>query len=161
MIVSVIAARAENDIIGRGNALPWHLPRDLQRFKALTTGHTIIMGRRTWESIGRPLPNRRSIVVTSDPAYRAEGIEVAHSLDEALVRCTDEEEVFVIGGTALFEAALPVAQRLYLTTVHGRPDGDATFPPFDAAGWSEIEREEHPVDEHHAYAHTFSLLVRH
>jgi dihydrofolate reductase len=133
--VTVIAARARNGAIGRDNALPWRLPEDLQHFKATTLGHPVVMGRRTFESIGRALPGRRTLVVTGDPAWRREGCERVASLAEALARCAGDPEVFVAGGARLYAAALPLADRLILTEVDLAPPADTFFPPFDPAAW--------------------------
>ena len=126
---------AQNRIIGANGALPWHLPADLKRFKALTMGHAIVMGRKTWESIGRPLPGRTSVVVTHDPDYRAPGALIAHSLDAAIAACGNDDEIFVIGGAQLFLAALPLASRLYLTTLHRDFSGDTSMPDFAPEQW--------------------------
>lgn len=160
MRISLVVAMAENRVIGRGNDLPWHLPADLRRFKALTTGHVILMGRRTFESIGRPLPRRRSVVISRNPDYRAAGAEVVGSLDEALARAAGEDEVFVIGGAAIFAAALPRADRIYLTLVHARPPGEVRFPPLDEAEWVVAEEEDHPADERHRWPFTFRRYER-
>lgn len=160
MKLSLILAMAENRVIGRGNDLPWHLPADLKRFKALTLDHAIVMGRRTFESIGRPLPRRRSIVISRDPAYAADGVEVAHSLDEALQLAAGDDEVFVIGGAAVFAAALPRADRLYLTRVHAEAEGDVTCPPLDDGSWKLLSEERHEADERHAYPFTFQVYER-
>jgi dihydrofolate reductase len=134
--LSLIVARARNGAIGRDNALPWHLPEDLQHFKATTLGHPILMGRRTFESIGRPLPGRRSIVLTRDPAWAHAGCERAASLDEAVALCAGVPEAFVIGGAQVYAAALPNADRLIITEVDLDVDGDAFFPPTDPAEWT-------------------------
>jgi dihydrofolate reductase len=156
--ISLLAAVADNGVIGRAGDLPWHLPADLKHFKRLTTDHTIIMGRRTYESIGQPLPRRRSIVVTRQTDYPAEGIEVASSFKAALALVHGEGEVFVIGGRSIYEAALPYADRLYMTWVHGQIEGDVHFPPFDVEQWRVLEQSDHPSDEKHAYAMTFQTL---
>jgi dihydrofolate reductase len=146
--LSLIAAVAANGVIGSDNALPWRLPADLKRFKALTLGHPVIMGRKTHESIGRPLPGRRNIVVSRNAAYGAEGCEVATSLEAALAACQDDDgEVFVIGGAQLYAAALPLAQRLYLTEIHAGFAGDAHFPAFDRNAWRETARERQRGEE--------------
>jgi dihydrofolate reductase len=160
MILSCIAAVAENGVIGRGDALPWRLSADLKRFKELTTGHVLIMGRKTFASIGRPLSNRTSIVLTRDPAYRQPGVVVVHSLEEALERCRDEQEVFAIGGAAVFREALPRAQRLYLTRVHAEVAGDVRFPDETLEGWERIEQTSLPADEKNEYATTYEVYVR-
>ena len=157
--VSLIAALAANRVIGRGLEIPWRLPADQQRFKRLTMGRPIIMGRKTHASIGRALPGRLNLVVSRDQGYRAPGCEVVASLDAALARAGDGE-AFVIGGSALYEAALPKADRLYLTFVDLAPEGDVLFPPIDRAQWEEIERIEGVVDEKNAHRHTFVTLQR-
>ena len=160
MTVSLVVAHAENRTIGRGGTLPWHLPADLQFFKRLTTGHTIVMGRKTYESIGRPLPNRRSIVISRDPEFRADGVDVAHSLDDALAMAAGDDDVFIIGGAEGFEQGLPAAERIYLTKIHAQIEGDVWFPPIDEGEWTAISREEHPADDRHAYAFTFITYQR-
>ena len=160
MILSCIAAVAENGVIGRDNGLPWRLSADLKRFKALTTGHTILMGRRTFESIGKPLPNRTSIVLTRDRGYRPVGAAVAHSLEEALERCAGEPEVFVIGGAAVFHEALPRAQRLYLTRVHAAVAGDVRFPDVNLEDWERLEQKPLPAGEKNDYATTYEVYSR-
>lgn len=148
-------------MIGRGNAVPWHLPSDMRHFKQLTTGHAVIMGRRTFESVGRPLPNRRNIVVTRDPTYRAEGIEVSRSLDEALALADrGEGEAFVAGGAEIYRLALPRADRLYLTVVHAAIPGDTYFPHLDLREWRLDREERHPADERHAHPFTFRFYSR-
>lgn len=132
---------ARNGVIGRDNALPWRLPEDLKRFRALTMGHHIVMGRRTWESIGRPLPGRSMIVVTRDPSYAAPGCAVAHSLAEAIALAGDDSEIFVIGGAELYREALAIAHRLYITEIQADFAGDAWFPGFDRRTWIEVSRE--------------------
>ena len=138
MIVSLVYAQSENGVIGSNNQLPWHLPADLRHFKNLTIGHTIIMGRKTYESIGRPLPNRRTVVV-SRRGYHANGVHAYPSLEEALESCTDEDEVFVIGGAELFRAALPIADRVYRTIVHARIAGDVVMSELDDAVWTLVD----------------------
>jgi dihydrofolate reductase len=158
--ISLIVAMSENRVIGRQGRLPWRLPDDLKRFKELTTGHTVIMGRKTFESIGRPLPQRRNIVASRNPDWAAEGVEIAHSLDEALVRTAGEAEVFIIGGEQLYRAALPRADRIYLTRVLACIEGDAFFPSFQNTQWTLAQRLEHPADERHEYAMTFEAYER-
>jgi dihydrofolate reductase len=148
-------------VIGRDNALPWHLPDDLRRFKALTMGRPMLMGRRTYESIGRPLPGRTSVVLTRDTAWRAaEGVLVVHSLQEALERTRDAPELVVIGGAEVFRLALPHARRVHLTEVHADIEGDVRLPPFGPPEWREVAREEHPADERHAWPMSFVTLER-
>ena len=161
MKISLIAAMAENRVIGRDNRLPWHLPDDLKRFKRLTTGHTVIMGRKTYEAIGKPLPDRRSIVVTTRPLTdRAQSVVAAGSLDEALELVQGEAEVFVAGGEAIYRLTLPRADRLHLTLVHAAVPGDAHFPPLDLSQWKLIEDERHEANHRHAYAFSFRTYDR-
>lgn len=144
--ISLIAALAENRCIGIDNKLPWYLPEDLKYFKAATTGKPIIMGRTTFDSLGKPLPNRTNIVITRNAEFAHEGVKVAHSLEEALkiseavAHIQGGDEVVVIGGAQIYALALPLADRLYLTEVHKSVEGDAFFPEFDKAQWSEVER---------------------
>lgn len=141
MKVSLIVAVSENGVIGRSGQLPWRLPVDLRRFRALTMGKPIVMGRRTWESIGRPLPGRMNIIVTRRPDFRADGVIVAHSLMQALERAEPAAEVMVIGGASLYAEALPLARTIYWTEVHAYVEGDTCFPPWDRTGWREVARE--------------------
>lgn len=139
--ISLIAAVARNGVIGRDGGMPWHLPDELAHFKATTMGHTLVMGRRTFESIGRPLPGRRTVVVTRDPEWHSPGVETAHSFPEALSLAGPGDEVFVAGGAQVYAEALPYAQRLVLTEVDAEPEGDTWFPEVDPAAWREVERE--------------------
>jgi dihydrofolate reductase len=139
--LSVIAAVARNGVIGRDNDLPWHLPEDLKRFRALTMGHHIIMGRKTYDSLGRLLPGRTTVIVSRNPQYVVPGAIVAGSLKQALQACGDDQEVFVIGGAQLYCEALPLADRLYLTWIERDFEGDAHFPPLDLGQWRETGRE--------------------
>ena len=138
--VSVIAARARNGVIGIENRLPWRLPEDLAHFKTLTLGHPILMGRKTFVSLGRPLPGRTNVVITRNPDYRPAGVQVAASIPEALALCAETDELFFIGGAELYAQALPLADRLYLTEVDCSPEGDAWFPDYDRTAFREIER---------------------
>ncbi len=151
---------ADNGVIGRDNGLPWHLPNDLKRFKALTTGHSILMGRHTFESIGRVLPDRRTIVLTRNPEFRAPGAEVAHTLDDALAMTGGEDEVFVVGGAELYRAALARADRIYLTVVHATVEGDIRFPPWNPSRWRLVEFVRHGADDRHAFPHSFRRYDR-
>ena len=160
MILSCIAAVADNGVIGRDNNLPWRLSADLQRFKKLTTGHWLIMGRKTFESMGKPLPNRTSVVLTRDRGYQRPGAIVVNHLDEALRLSSDQEEVFVLGGAAVFREALPRAQKLYLTRVHAEVEGDVKFPALDLEEWNQVERESLPADEKNDYPTTYQVYVR-
>ena len=139
--LSLIVAVARNGVIGKDNRLPWHIPEDLKRFRALTMGHHIIMGRRTWESIGRPLPGRHSVVITRDPDYAAPGAQVVHSLTDAVAACGGDTEAFVIGGAEIYREALPHADRVYQTEVMADYTGDVWFPALGPE-WREISREE-------------------
>ncbi|KUG08456.1 dihydrofolate reductase [Solirubrum puertoriconensis] len=161
-MIALVVARADNGIIGRDNQLPWHLPADLKHFKQLTTGHPIVMGRRTYESIGKPLPNRRNIVVTRQTDWQVEGVEVAHSVLGALELARQTaEEVYVIGGAEIYRQALPAADTIYLTEVHHEAEGDTVLPDFKAdTTWRETSRERHEPDEKHAYAYSFVTLQR-
>lgn len=163
MRISLIAAVAANGVIGRDNGLPWNLPADLRLFQALTMGHALIMGRRTWESFATPLPGRRIIVVTRRQDWDLpEGVEVARSLDEALERAREagDPEPFVAGGTEIFREALPKADRIYLTRIEAEIPGDTWFPDFDVAGWKIVEEEHHEPDADHAFPFTFQILDR-
>ena len=145
-MLTLIAAVARNGIIGKDNALPWRLSADLKRFKALTTGHPILMGRKTWESLGRPLPGRHNIVISRNAAYRAEGATVVRSINAAIDAAVNDGEAFVIGGEEIYRLALPLADRLQLTEIDSDFAGDAVFPAFDRSQWRETLREAH-VDE--------------
>lgn len=161
MHISIIAALALNRAIGHENRLLYHLPDDMKRFKALTTGHTVVMGRKTFESLPKgALPNRRNIVLTRQD-MRFEGAETCHSLEEALSRCGAEEEVFIIGGAEVYRQSIGMAQKMYLTIVHDSPEeADAFFPPIDPEQWAEESKECHPADEKHRYPCDFVCLAR-
>jgi dihydrofolate reductase len=151
-VISIIVAMAKNRVIGAKGAIPWHLPEELKRFKRLTLGHPIIMGRRTWESIGRPLPGRTSVIVTRQRGYRVPGAKVVHSLDDAIAACGGDDEIFVIGGAELYAQALARAGRLYVTTVDAEVPGDTLMPDYAAGDWREVSAESFPADERHRYA---------
>ena len=157
--ISLIAAIGRNGVIGSAGAIPWRLPADQQRFKQVTMGRPLIMGRKTHESIGRPLPGRRNIVVSRRPGYQAAGCEVVTSFEAALAAAGDGE-IFVIGGAELYRAALPSADRLYLTWVDLAPAGDVSFPAYGLDQWEEIERFEGTIDERNVHRHTFITLQR-
>jgi dihydrofolate reductase len=150
--LSVIVAMARNRVIGADGAIPWHLPEELKRFKRLTLGHHIIMGRKTWESIGRLLPGRTTVIVTRQRGYRVPGAKLAHSLDEAIAACGADDEIFVIGGAELYAQALGRAGRLYLTTVNAEVPGDTLMPEVAAGDWREVSAESFPADERHPYS---------
>ena len=157
-VVSLIAAMSDNRVIGDRGKLPWRLPADLKYFKQTTRDHTIIMGRKTWESIGcKPLPHRRNIVVTRRGDYTVTGGERAASVDEALAMSAGDGEVFVVGGGEIYRLALPRAQRIYMTQVHSVFEGDATFPIFDEKNWSVISRTDHPADGTNPYPFSFVI----
>lgn len=160
MRVTLIAALARDGVIGRDGGLPWRLPADLRRFKERTLGHAVVMGRRTYESIGRPLPGRRNLVLSRRGSFTPPGVEVFPSLSDALSAAGDAERVFVIGGAAVYAAALPLADRLELTLVDGSFDGDVRFPPFDEDAWVEIEREPHAPDDQNPHPFVFRTLER-
>jgi len=160
VIVSLVVAMAENHVIGRGGGLPWHLPKDLQFFKRITLDHTVIMGRKTFEEIKQPLANRRNVVISRAASFQPRGVTVVPSLEEALALGATEDEVFVIGGGEIFRLALPRADRLYLTLVHARVEGDTFFPSFDLATWALEEEENHPADEKHAYPFSIRTYTR-
>jgi len=157
---SLVVAVARNGVIGRDNQLPWKLPDDMAYFKKVTMGHPVVMGRRTWESIGKPLPGRDNIVVTHNVGYSAPGCRVVHSLAEAWHAAADAAEVSVIGGTTLFEETLPIADRIHLTEVEADVPGDTFFPPFDRARWRETEVLRHAADARHAYPFRIVVLDR-
>lgn len=160
MIVSLIAAVSDNGVIGRDGGLPWRLPADLRFFKLTTLGHTVIMGRKTWDEIGKPLPNRRNVVVTRNDARTFPGATRAPDLAAALALAAAEDEVFVIGGGELYRQALPLADRLYLTHVHAEIEGDTRFPEWDPPEWSVAWEERHEADERHPYAFTIRRYDR-
>lgn len=166
MRITLIAAMAKNGVIGRDGGLPWHLPADLRRFKAVTRGHQVVMGRRTFESLPGPLPKRRNLVVTRNPGYAADGVVVVHSLDEAIAdaesqAASPDEPLFILGGAVLYAAALPLADRLDLTLVDADVEGDTVFPDFDRAGWREIESLDQPADAENCFGFRVSVLERH
>ena len=159
-MISIIVAASTNNVIGVRGELPWRLRDDLKRFKQLTLGKPVIMGRRTFESIGRPLPGRDNIVITTDRHYQADGCRVVHSIDQALVAAGDCEEVMIIGGADLYRQTLETADRLYLTLVKAAPEGDTWFPVIEPQQWREIERESHQADEHNEFDYDFVVLDR-
>jgi len=158
-LIIIVAAMAENRVIGRDGDLPWSLPDDLRRFMRMTMGHTLVMGRRTFASLPGPLPGRTTIVLSRDPAFCADGVTVARDLPTALA-AADDDEVYIAGGNAIYAAALPLADRMELTIVHAEVDGDTVFPPFDAADWRLVSDEHHPADERHPHAFSFRRYER-
>ena len=160
MKLSLIVAMDANHVIGHDNRLPWHLPADLKHFKATTLGKPILMGRKTWESIGRPLPGRTNIVITRNADYAADGCVVVHSLGEALRAAGGAREVMVIGGAELYRQVLPQADTIYLTLVHGEFEGHTRFPDWQLDEWREIERIDHEPDDKNPHAYSFITLER-
>lgn len=160
MLVSIIAAMDRNRLIGNNNQLPWHLPADLAHFKKLTIGKPIIMGRKTFESIGRPLPGRTNIVLTRAETFQAEGVLVANSLRQALEHAAVADEAMIIGGSAIYELALPRADRLYITYVENSYQGDAWFPEIDSAKWEIVAIEQHAADQENLSAMKFVTYQR-
>jgi len=163
MRLSLIAALTSNNVIGRNNDLPWHLSTDLKRLKALTMGHHLIMGRRTYDSIGRPLPGRHIVVITHDPNFNAGGVQVVHSLEDAIQIAVEssDEEPFIAGGGQIFEQAIHRADRMYLTRIHAEIEGDAFFPDFDdVSEWQLIDAEHFEADEKNDYPFSFLTYER-
>lgn len=158
--LSLIVAMSRNRVIGAGGKIPWHLPGELKLFKELTMGHHIIMGRKTWESIGRLLPGRTSVIVTRQRGYSVPGAIVAHTLQEAIAACGSDEEIFVIGGAEIFREALPLANRVYLTTVDADVPGDTSMPDFEGAGWRVQSSRSFPADERNRYPYTLAVHER-
>jgi dihydrofolate reductase len=157
-MISIIVAADENNVIGKDNDLIWHLPDDLKFFKNLTSGHPIIMGRKTYESIGKPLPDRTNIIITREGSFKAEGCVVVHSLDEA-IRNAQDQDIFIVGGEQIYRLALPQTDRVYLTRIHHAFEGDRYFPSLGTE-WIETESNEHCVDEKHAFPFTFKTYEK-
>jgi dihydrofolate reductase len=162
MRVSMIAAVAENGVIGRDNDLPWRLPIDMKFFRRMTLHHHVITGRKNYEAMGRPLPKRENIVIARTPGFEAPGCQVVTTLGAALdiAREAGDEEAFIIGGAQIYKLALPVADRFYLTRVHAEPEGDVHFPSFDMSAWVQVSSERYDTDEKHQYPFTISTLER-
>ncbi|OKL40170.1 dihydrofolate reductase [Pontibacter flavimaris] len=161
-MIAIVVAAAENNVIGKDNDLIWYLPADLKHFKRLTMGHPMVMGRKTYEAIGKPLPGRTSIVITSQQDYKAEGCIVVHSLEEALTkgREMDAEQVSIIGGATIYQQALPLTDKVYFTRVHHTFEGDAYFPELPQKEWQVVEQQFHEPDEKNKYSYTFLTLER-
>ncbi len=159
-MLNILVAADENNGIGKDNQLLWHLPGDLKHFKELSTGHAVIMGRKTFDSIGKPLPNRRNIVVTHQTGLKIQGCEVVHSLQEAIDICKNDDVVSIIGGAEIYRQAIALCDTIFLTRVHHRFEADTFFPEIDSAIWQEIEREDHPVDEKHEFAYSFLTYTK-
>ncbi|HSP15109.1 MAG TPA: dihydrofolate reductase [Thermoanaerobaculia bacterium] len=163
MTVSIIAALGANNVIGRDNQLPWHMPADLKRFKQLTSGHHLLMGRKTYESVGKPLPGRTTVVITRSPDYAPAGVAVARSVDEAISKAeaAGDTEIFIGGGQEIFSQALHRADRMYLTRVHAEPAGDTFFPEFDDVNeWHLVDAEHYEADERNPYPYSFLTYER-
>jgi dihydrofolate reductase len=159
-MISMIVAMGENNAIGKDNDLLWHLPDDFKHFKSVTMGKPIVMGRKTYESIGRPLPGRENIVVTHDDSYVVDDVTVVHSIDAALEACEKYDDVMVIGGASFYQQMMLKAERLYITMVHQSFEADAFFPSISETKWREIDREEHVADEKHRYNFSFITYER-
>lgn len=161
-LISAIVAMAENRVIGKNNQLLWHLPADFKHFKATTTGHPILMGRKTYESIGKPLPNRTNIIITRKKEWTAPGCIIVASINDAIKEAAniDQQEIFIIGGAEIFQQALSLIQRIYLTIVHYVFDGDTYFPELDKKEWKEVIHETHSADQQNPYSYSFLVLER-
>jgi len=159
-MISIIVAVGKNGEIGKDNKLLWHLPDDLKFFKRITTGHPVLMGRNTFESIGRPLPNRRNIIITRNINYAAEGIEVANSINAALTLTTDSEDIMIVGGADIYKQILPQTDRVYLTVVNAEPEADKFFEQLKPSQWKLVEETHHAVDEKHAYSFDMQVWER-
>lgn len=159
MIVSMIAAMAKQRVIGKDNQMPWHLPADFNWFKRCTMGKPIVMGRKTYESIGRPLPGRRNVVISRNSDLAIDGVDIVASIDEALALLAEHEEVMIIGGGSIYHSCLPLASKLYLTYIDAEIDGDTQFPQWSVE-WQEISREHYPADDKNAYAMDFVILQK-
>ncbi|SMN16029.1 Dihydrofolate reductase [uncultured Candidatus Thioglobus sp.] len=160
MRLSIIVAMDDNQLIGKDNALPWHLPADLGYFKKTTTGKTVLMGRKTYESIGFPLPNRRNVIVSRNADFTAKGCEVVSSITAALELAKHDDEVMIMGGASFYEQMLPSVDRLYITQIEGSYEGDAHFPTFDRSDFSESFRESHQPDDKNPHTYHFTILDR-
>lgn len=158
--LSMIVAMAKNRVIGAKGKIPWHLPNELQLFKQVTMGHHIIMGRKTHESIGRLLPGRTTVIVTRQPDYAVPGAKIAHTLEQAVALCAGDSEIFIIGGGELYRAAMPMADRLYLTVVDAEPAGDTQMPAFNPADWRLQSTKQYSKDERHAHDYRFEVHDR-
>lgn len=161
MTLTLIAAAAENNALGKDNQMIWHLPDDFKRFKQLTSGHYIIMGRKTFESLPKLLPNRTHVIITRQKDFTAEGCIIVNSLEDAIKACPQDEEVFIIGGGEIYKQSIAIADKIELTKVHGvSPEADAFFPEIDFSQWKIIEEVFHPKDEKHAYDMTFQTFIK-
>ncbi len=159
-MISIIVALSENNVVGNSGKLPWKLSADLNRLKSLTMGHHIIMGRKTWESLGRLLPGRIHVVITNQKNYLAEGAIVVNSLEEGIQKSAGDDDVFIFGGGEIFKNALSLTDKIFMTVVHAQVDGDAFFPSLNSDDWQEVERERHVADEKNEYDFSFVTLIR-
>jgi dihydrofolate reductase len=160
MNISIIASIGKDNELGLHNKLLWHLPDDLKSFKEVTTGHTIVMGKKTFESIGRPLPNRKNIVLTRDQNYEAEGCIIAHSPEEILKFVNNDDEIFIIGGGEIYKIFLPLANKLYLTEVDASLPADTYFPKFSKVDWKLVSSDKHGIDEKHAFPFSINIYEK-
>lgn len=160
MQISAIFAMSDNRVIGKKNALPWHLPADLRYFKTITMGKSLLMGRKTFQSMGKVLPGRRNIIISHDPHFTVSGGEVVHSIEAALQQVSLDDEVMLIGGATLFQQLLPHVSRLYLTMIHCTCDGDTFFPEIHWKEWKEISRQKNPADQENPFSYSFVVLDR-
>ena len=158
--LSIITAMDQNRLIGRDNALPWHLPADLAFFKKTTLGKPILMGRKTYESIGRPLPGRQNIIISRDPNYRIDGCDTATGIEHALEMIKNQPEAMLIGGSSLYQQTIDLADKLYITFIHSQFEGDAWFPEIPSQNWVESAREDHSADDKNAYNYSFVTYLR-
>jgi len=162
LIISFIVAVSENHVIGKDNQLPWHLPSDMKYFKNKTWAMPVVMGRKTFEALGKPLEGRTNIVITRQTDWKPAGVEIVHSIDQAIVEATklDAKEIFIIGGAEIFSAALPSTDRIYLTLIHHNFEGDAFFPELKQEEWKLVSNKDHEADEKNKYAHSFQVWER-
>lgn len=158
--ITLIVAASDNNAIGINNQMPWHLPNDFKYFKRNTMEHSVLMGRKTFDAIGKPLPDRRNIIITRNADFQGEDIDVANSIHEALLYCRDEREVFIIGGANIYQQALPLANKVLLTRVHTTIQGDAFFPELASEEWQLISADPHQADDKHAFDYTFEVYSR-
>lgn len=162
MIKSIMVARSDNRVIGKNNELVWHMPADLKYFRETTLGHYVVMGRKTYESVNKPLPGRTNVIITRQPNYNREGCTVVHTVEDAfsLGERDGQTEIFILGGSQIYERTIDVADRIYLTEIKAEFEGDAYFPEIDATQWEELKREEHEPDEKNPYPYAFVVLER-
>lgn len=162
MKISAIVAASSNNAIGKNNDMPWHMPADLKHFKSITSGHHIIMGRKNYQSIGRPLPNRTNVIITSNRQFYAAGCKIVHSLEDALTIAHEarETEAFIIGGGSIYDLAMPVIDKIYFTEIHAQIEGDVFFPTLSEERWTCVQEEFHPADQKNPFDYTFKIFQR-